>query len=122
MADGSVVAYRDADPSHIRQARFDFIYNHTPLAFQITLSDTSTFAVDLVDGSFFVGDERYTPDPVPNAALRLIYYKHMEWGCGGQPEMAYVVLGWQTTLDGKNVKYGMKIWPNDKRWEMTNDI
>ena len=122
LADGSVVAYRDADPLHIKQDRFRHILAGTPLHFTVTLEDGSVFGVDLVDGSLEAGPERLTPNP-QTTPLRLIYYKRMHAENFGNAVMEFFVVGWQTTTqDGRNVKVGLKVFPDESRYEVTESI
>jgi len=122
LADGSVVAYRDAEPLHIKQDRFRHILAGTPLHFTVTLEDGSVFGVDLVDGSLEAGPERLTPN-VQTTPLRLIYYKRMHAENFGNAVMEFFVVGWQTTTqDGRNVKVGLKVFPDESRYEVTESI
>ena len=129
LTDGSVVSYRDADPSHIKQGRFHAILKGEPLKFHVTTDEGDTFGVDLVTGAFFAGAEVVTPTFVPTTPLRLIYYKRMSGSLIADEEggyihkMEYFVVGWQTTLlDGKNLKVGLKVFSHEKRYEITEDI
>jgi hypothetical protein len=44
----------------------------------------------------------------------------------GRPFVVAIVLGWQTTIKSeipyRNVRYGIKIYPTEQRWEVTEDI
>ena len=125
MRDGSVVSYRDVDPSHVRQERFELILKSDPLSFSVTGQDGATFTVDLVSGSLWANEECFGAEH-QKTPLRLIYYKHMEMSSGSEtakPEMMYYVVGWQTTTeDGRNLKIGLKIFPSRKSYEVTSDI
>lgn len=125
FSDGSVVAYRDADPSHIRQARFQHILDRDPEFFSVTLTGTQVFAVDLRDGTLYPGEQGYGPVVAPTTPLRLVYYKRMEGSASvlGDVSMVFFVVGWQTTTeDGRNVKFGLKVFPDRQHWELTEDI
>lgn len=125
FADGSVVVYTDTDPSHIRQQRFQSILDRKPLTFQVQTVNGDTFGVDLVAGSFTVGDDTYVPNTPPTTPLRLVYYKHMESSVDGMTPIAecvYFVVGWQTTEDGKNKKCGVKVFPKNSSFIITEDI
>jgi hypothetical protein len=123
LPDGSVIEYRDADPSHIRQARFQKILDVAPLEFEVTMNDGSRWGVDLIDGSLIADGQRFTPPPI-DTPRRLIYYKRMEAGADLiQPLMRHFVVGWQTTLpDGRNLKFGLKVDPSAHHWDITEDI
>ena len=122
LTDGSVVTYRDADPRHIREDRFNAILKGQPLSFTVTTVDGSTFGVDLVTGSLIANGTRFDCE-TPPTPLRLIYYKRMRASTGGKTWMAFFVVGWQTTLpNGRNLKVGLKVDPRLLRWEMTEDI
>jgi hypothetical protein len=128
MRDGSVVAYRDSDPSHLRQERFRLIYESMPLSFTVYLADGTTFSVDLVRGTLRAGEERLNPALVLTTPLRLIYYKRMyaDMSSNGKgpsgAKMAWFALGWQTTTeDGRNLRRGMKVYP-DGRVELGDGI
>jgi len=123
LPDGSVVAYRDAEPSHVRQGRFQHILDSRPIEFSVATTDGTRFAVDLVTGALAAGAQLFTPEPTPDSP-RLIYYKHMEMSDGDSgPEIMFFVVGWQTTLaDGRNAKVGVKVFPAELRWEITEDI
>jgi len=123
LPDGSVVTYRDSDPSHIREGNFRAILDSSPLTFQVTDVGGNVFGVDLTTGGLFVGESLYIGPP-PVTPLRLIYYKHMvtRLDGGSRPLCLYFVVGWQTTVDGKNEKLGLKVHPAESRWEITSDI
>lgn len=121
MPDGSEVAYCDADPSHVRQGRWAAMAD--AVALRLTTSDGSQFAVILTSGKLYAGPTEYAP-PVPTGAkLRPVYYRHREWDTGSQRiDDVYLVLGWQTTVAGKNHRLGFKVWLGDSRYEVTEDI
>jgi len=125
MRDGSVISYRDADPTHVRQERIRLIFDSDPLHFTVTEQDGSSFSVDLLSGELLAGIECYKPENL-TTPLRLIYYKHMEMSSGSEtakPEMVYYVLGWQTTTaEGHNAKLGLKVFPGQRRYEVTTEI
>ncbi len=126
LADGSVVAYRDADPSHVREDRFRHILGGSPVFFRVTIGG-GWFGVDLRNGNLYApGDSCFEPDPVVTTPLRLIYYKHMhqDVSINGASEtvMEYFVVGWQTTVDGRNRRLGLKVYPDQLRYEVTEDI
>lgn len=131
MRDGSVVTYRDDDPSHIRQERFRLIYDSEPLSFAVTTGDGAVFAVDLVTGTLTAGQtggERHCIPEGIDTPLRVIYYKRMFGmagtnGSGMNTGMEFFVVGWQTTtLDGRNLRLGLKVFPEELRYEVTGDF
>jgi hypothetical protein len=126
LPDGSVVAYRDTDPSHIRRGNFQHIMDSHPLDFTVTLQDGSQFSVDLVSGRLYAGDGDFVQvDPPPTTPLTLIYYKRMEGSVGpsgASTRMVFFAVGWQTTVDGRNVRAGLKVFPDEIRYEVTEDI
>jgi len=123
LKDGSVVSYRDADPSHVRQGRFAAILAGDPLHFAVITDDGTVFAVDLRTGELAANGTAFSP-VLPPTPLRLIYYKHMTGTSGGGgTRMEYFVVGWQTTLPGgRNVKVGLKVFPDQHEWQVTEDI
>lgn len=96
--------------------------------------DGQVFGVRLADGAFIVNEDVYTPKVTLDTPLRLVYYKTMQAEILGArvdfihtPRVHCVVVGWQTTIvldDGqyKNLKFGIKIYPNEQHWEITEDI
>jgi hypothetical protein len=131
MADGSVVAYRDADPQHIREGRWAHINSGDVNALSVVLSDGTTFSVDCVHGFFLMSGELIAGGPTPTTKLRPVYYKAMVAGqaLDGISEvgscsavMLYFVVGWQTTVGGRNQKLGVRVYPDDYHWELTEDI
>jgi len=124
FADGSSIVYRDWDESHIRKQRFAEIMAKRPASFAAVTTDGGIFAVDLVDGSLLADGERYETFTQPTP-LRLIYYKHMTFALGKDalPQCEYFVVGWQTTTEqGRNLKVGLKVYPAERRWEITEAI
>lgn len=123
LSDGSVVTYRDSDPSHIREGNFRAILDGSPLTFHVTDEGGNIFGVDLITGGLFVGESLYSGQP-PVTPLRLIYYKHMvtELSGASRPMCLFFVVGWQTTVDDKNERLGLKVFPAENRWEITSDI
>ncbi len=87
--------------------------------------------VDLMMGSFVIGDQALEVQP-PNAALRLVYYKTMRHECSsdgvpmGAPILDCFVVGWQATVTEsgqyKNVRLGVRVFPAEYRWEVTEEI
>jgi hypothetical protein len=71
--------------------------------------------VDLETGSLTIGDERYDVAH-PGAALRPIYYKQMVAETGQPTRCEFVALGWQATVNGANVRFGVKLFPDEGRW------
>jgi hypothetical protein len=126
FVDGSVVTYRDADPLHIRQSRFQFIMDNDPVEFTVFIEGGARFGVDLASGDFIAEYQRYKPVTPPQTPLRLIYYKRMNGDVDPRYSqvavMEYFVVGWQTTAGGKNVRYGLKVWPDEARFELSEDI
>lgn len=123
LVSGEEIVYSDWDESHIRQAHFSAIMAGSPVSFTAVTLDGERFTVDLVTGTLTVGDDAYTPQwGADRPLLRLIYYKRMYAEAGGETVCEFFVVGWQTTLDGKNVKVGLKVDPRLKTWEVTEDI
>jgi hypothetical protein len=123
LPDGSVAAYRDADPSHVRRGVWQAIMASHPLRLAVTTLDGTVFAVDLITGALSAGEHTFTPEPIPPAPLKPIYYKRMEGGDDGRaPAMVFFVVGFEARLDVRNVKVGMKIYPAELRWEISEDI
>ena len=127
LKDGSVVAYRDADPSHVRENRFRHILDGAPVFFRVTIEGGGWFAVDLREGDLFApGGFRCAPDPPATTPLRLIFYKrmHRDVSARGASEtvMDFFVVGWQTTVGGRNRKVGLKVYPDQLRYEVTEEI
>ena len=81
--------------------------------------------VDLDTGSITCGSERYDVAH-PGAPLRPIYYKQMSAEFGPSTSVGsrleFVALGWQATVDGKNVRFGAKLYPAESRYELTEAI
>lgn len=122
MRDGSVISYRDADPLHIRQERIGLIFASDPLSFSVTGPDGAVFSVDLVTGELVAELERFTPKHI-DTPFRLIYYKRMHGDLNRGSVMEYFVVGWQTTTnEGRNLKFGLKIYPDQHRYEVTEEI
>ncbi len=123
LPDGSVAAYRDADPSHVRRGVWQAIMAAQPLRLAVTTSDGTVFAVDLITGALSAGDHVFTPEPVPPAPLKPIYYKRMEGSDDGSaPVMVFFVVGFETRSNECNVKVGIKVFPAELRWEVSEDI
>ena len=122
LADGSVVIYSDTDPSHIKQGRFQKILKEA-VEFQTTAEDGLVLGVNLATGALRVGEQVLVPQTL-GENVRLIYYKHMYMSVDGprRPTCEYYVVGYQQTLDGRNNKIGVKVYPKEKRWEITQDI
>ncbi len=124
LANGEQIVYSDWEPAHVRQGRFRRILDGQPLTFAALTVDGERFSVDLVSGDLSVGGEHFTPQPSPTTPLRLIYYKHMTASAEHpEPVCEYFVVGWQTTTpEGRNLKIGLKAFPGEARWEITEDI
>lgn len=81
-------------------------------------------AVDLESGSLTLGDERFDVKH-PGAELRPIYYKSMHADAspsGTTTVLDFVALGWQATVDGRNVRFGAKLYPAESRYELTEEV
>ncbi len=123
LASGEEIVYSDWEPDHIRGARFQRIIEGQPMTFTAVTLDDTRFTVDLVSGTLAVGNEIFVPQIPAFTPLRLIYYKRMGAGVSDLiPTCDFFVVGWQATLDGKNVKVGLKVNPNTQTWEVTEDI
>ncbi len=127
LADGSVIAYRDSDPSHIREDRFRHVLGGSPVFFRVTLEGGGWFGVDLSNGNLYApGGFCCEPDPAVATPLRLIYYKrmHQDVSARGASEtvMEFFVVGWRATVDGRNRRLGLKVYPDQLRYEVTEDI
>jgi hypothetical protein len=121
LVDGSLVAYRDAEPQYVRQARFQAILDGLPLRFAVTLDEGSVFAVDLVNGDLTANDTIFETNPPPGCALRLVYFKRMYADTGAsQAVMEFFVVGWQTTSEGRNVRMGLKVDTKRQVFEVTD--
>jgi hypothetical protein len=123
LASGEQIVYSDWDAVHIKQARFAAIMAGSPISFTAVTLDGERFTVDLVTGMLSAGEEAVTPIfQGDRPALRLIYYKRMSAGAGEEPVCDFFVVGWQATIDGKNVKTGLKVYPATQTWEVTEGI
>ena len=122
LANGDFIVYSDWEDFHIRQSRFAAIMAGPPVEFSAVTTDGERFTVDLVTGCFRIGQDHFAPDLALHTPLRLIYYKRMGAGAGEEPTCDYFVVGWQTTVDGKNLKVGIKVDPSVKTWQITEDI
>lgn len=122
LVDGSVVTFDDADPSH--KARLRYILDNDPVDFSVTMSDGSVFGVDLATGNLYVGDGYFALDEVPQAPLRLIYFKRMYADVGESLSSAldFFVVGWQSTYKGKNHKIGLKVSPRTYSFDVTGEF
>ena len=95
--------------------------------FYVTTQEQN-FGVNLSTGVFFVNDEYYAPKYIPKEKLRLIYFKTMR----AQTDIRYkyiykITIGWQATVEDENgvwhnIKFGIKIFPQEQRWELGADI
>ena len=94
--------------------------------FRVALDDGGVFGVDLLTGQIEVDSNLYSPESLPAAPLRIIYYKTMQATIGesGIPEtrMVCVSIGWQATVDGKNIRAGVKVYPAEARYELTDAV
>jgi len=123
LASGEKVVYSDWEPTHVRQGRFQRILDGMPMTFTAVTLDGERFTVDLVSGALVVGNDLYTPQIPAFTPLRLVYYKHMTASAEEpHPVCEFFVVGWQTTLNGKNLKVGLKVNPGAKTWEVTESI
>jgi len=123
LPDGSSLTYQDWDEAHIRQQRFAEMMARGPVSFTVITTDGGTFTVNLIDGSLNADGELFETHPQPTP-LRLIYYKRMVFTTGDDaPQCQFFAVGWQTTtLDGKNLRIGIKVFPNEYRWQITEAI
>lgn len=95
--------------------------------FRVFLDDGGVFGVDLMTGQIEADNNVYTPESVPAVPLRIIYYKTMQAALepdGNQPviKMVCITVGWQATVDGKNIRAGIKVYPAEARYELTEEI
>ena len=95
--------------------------------FRVFLDDGGVFGTDLMTGQIEVDGNLYTPSNLPKAPLRIIYYKTMQATLApddNQPviEMVCITVGWQATVDGKNIRAGIKVYPAEARYELTEEI
>ena len=123
LASGEKVEYSDWEPQHSREGRFARILAGLPMEFTAVTTDGSRFSVNLVSGELAAGIDKFTPDLPHGTGLRLVYYKRMSTGIGDPlPTCDFFVVGWQATVSGRNVKVGLKVFPAEFRWEVTEDI
>ena len=123
LAGGEQIVYSDWEPGHVKEARFRRILDGAPLVLSVVTTDGARFSVDLIAGALTAGVDVYAPE-LPTTPLRLIYYKHMTADPGHPvPVCEFFVVGWQTTtLDGRNLRLGVKAYPREGRHEVTSDI
>jgi hypothetical protein len=107
LADGS---FRDIDQTRLR-------------SFAITYEGIVA-SLDLVTGAFTVNGSTSTPPIAPYP--RLIAYQTNVGGFGVPERMYAFVVGWQATVvsEGKlrNIKLGLRVIPEEDRWEITEAI
>ena len=129
MLDGSVVEYADSEIKHIREHRWDAINAGVCLALTVLTTDGQVFAASLRDGSLYAAGLPY-PCPFPvTTRLRPIYYKWMGLETATEPggscacECEYFVVGWQTTDEnGRNRRFGLRVYPAERRVDVSEDI
>lgn len=123
LPDGSSLTYEDWDDAHIRQHRFAEMMARGTVYFTAVTTDGGSFGVDLIDGTLNADGEIFETQPQPTP-LRLIYYKRMVFTTGDDaPQCQFFAVGWQTTTaDGRNLRIGIKVFPAEHRWEITEDI
>ncbi len=111
--DGSSILQTQDDVSSVdptRSAFFDVLTHESKLTeFHLVNEDRSVSAsLTLVTGEFSLNGARFYLDHagIPDGTYRLVYFrrhKHMS-GTEGQSHEVSFFLGWQTTLDNKNIQ------------------
>ena len=90
-------------------------------AFSVALPNV-TATVDLTTGPLTIGGEVVSCER-PAEPLRLIYYKRMSADLGSfDAVMEFVAIGWQATVAGKNVRFGVRLYPGVKHFIVGEDI
>ena len=111
LNDGSIIQQTHDDVSLFDSTKSAFYDVRTRMDKVVVFglfNDTETWHVDLIDGSFYHNDKRFLlpcPEVTPETTLRLIYYRQHEHSItNGLPDSHTIqfIIGWQTTLDGKN--------------------
>lgn len=99
-------------------------------SFYVTHADGTEQGVNLLTGDVWIGNE-IARVARPDAPLRIIYYKRMYADVSSASDGAhspsgtvldFVAVGWQATENGKNVRFGCKVWPSRKHFEVGEDI
>lgn len=100
------------------------------IAFKVEV-EGHTFSVDLVSGTLIVDTDHYEPGISITTPLRLVYYKTMRANMNqilgaDRPYIYVFIVGWQTTLKDelpyRNARFGLKVFPTEQRWEITEVI
>lgn len=123
LPDGNVMTYVDTDEQHIKKAVFSAILDAHPKQLTVFLAGGERFSVDLINGRLDAAGE--THEPIIAGVLKPIYYKHMLGQIGAQDMyhgqfMEYFVIGWQQV--GTSIKCGLKVFPDENRYEVTENI
>ena len=95
------------------------------------VEDGKKYSVNLKNGMFTINGVEIFPItetelgvPLRNAKYRIIYYKRMQANFTVQklegPKIHSYLIGWQTTISGKNFKRVMQIFPDGKVFLQTD--
>jgi hypothetical protein len=87
------------------------------------LENEKIYAVSLIYGTFYINGvkvnlitEEELGIPLRDAEYRIIYYRRMRQTLSeseiGKLRLFCYLLGWQTTVNGKNIKRILQIYPN----------
>ena len=111
--DGSVLSQYKEDGT---ERLFSEIEHDRLYRFVLDVVEGKTFCVDLQDGSFYIGSERFNWDGFgfgADSKFRLIYFRRVRqvMGMGETKPSSQVMfhLGWQTTLNNQNHQRVMAI-------------
>lgn len=80
-----------------------------------------TAEIDLETGELRLGDECVSRTH-PGAPLRPIYYIRRSCETGGDIVDEFTAIGWQSTVGGRNVRFGARLYPSASKWIVTEDI
>jgi hypothetical protein len=104
--------------------------------FTVYFPDGFRQSVNLLTGDLTLGAEVVKVEP-QDTPLRIIYYKRMYADTGGGmgdhsahsptgAQLDFVALGWQTTVPTpagpRNVRFGSKVWPARKHFQVGEEI
>jgi hypothetical protein len=112
MKNGDVLEYDYKNKEHTQNGRFYEIADGEVERFEV-LTDDGIFGVDLENGCLYHNEKVFRPNN-KIGKLRLVYYRQMHQdiveGEAGESIIDYFVVGWQTTIDNKNFKFGLKVF------------